>query len=68
MSFTPIRMQIDGRNVLVGSATDREHLLSHGYTIVPEPADEPKPVPEPQIRAPRVAVSDADVKPDTKTK
>jgi hypothetical protein len=55
MAFTPVRMASpDGRECLVGSATEREHLRARGYRIVtaptPEPAPvkaEPKPAPKP---------------------
>ncbi|MEV4127153.1 hypothetical protein [Nocardia sp. NPDC049707] len=49
MAFEPIRMTApDGRTCLVGSATEREHLLAHGYRITPaEPEPEPKPAPAP---------------------
>lgn len=50
MAFTPIRLiSPQGRAVLVGSAVEREHLISHGYKIeesTPAPAvEEPTPAP-----------------------
>ncbi len=53
MAFTPIRMvSPDGRECLVGSPTDREHLHTQGYRVVepaPErPADKPAPRPAPK--------------------
>ncbi|MFE7745378.1 hypothetical protein [Nocardia sp. NPDC057455] len=45
MAFTPIYMISPAEvRVLVGSATERETLLSRGYTIAPEPAKAPAPV------------------------
>ncbi|WP_280412537.1 hypothetical protein [Nocardia asiatica] len=45
MAFTPIYMVSPAAvRVLVGSAVEREQLLSRGYTIAPEPTKAPTPV------------------------
>ncbi|MFD3594270.1 hypothetical protein ACFWU5_16200 [Nocardia sp. NPDC058640] len=49
MAFTPIRMASpDGREVQVGSPTEREHLHTQGYRVITEPtpvrAPDTKPV------------------------
>ncbi|WP_157978674.1 MULTISPECIES: hypothetical protein [Nocardia] len=44
MAFTPVRMaDREGRVCRVGSATQREHLLTQGYQVVTEPEPEPEP-------------------------
>ncbi|MFE3052370.1 hypothetical protein [Nocardia sp. NPDC059239] len=51
MAFEPVRMVApDGRDCLVGSATEREQLLNQGYQI-----PEPKPVPRPAVERPAPA-------------
>lgn len=48
MAFTKIRLvSPEGVSVLVGSATEREQLLSRGYTHEPTPAPAPAPAREP---------------------
>ncbi len=60
MAFTPIHLVApDGRTALVGSATEREQLLSRGYTFAPET----DPAPAPTRENDRKPV----VKPDPKT-
>ncbi|WP_280389797.1 hypothetical protein [Nocardia wallacei] len=46
MAFTPVRMKApDGSVHLVGSATEREQLLTRGYAVVePERAPNPSPI------------------------
>ncbi|MFE5290333.1 hypothetical protein ACFRAQ_35735 [Nocardia sp. NPDC056611] len=59
MAFEPARMVApDGRDCLVGSATEREQLITQGYKIA-EP--EPKPVARPAVERP----APADKKPTT---
>ncbi len=58
MAFEQIRMTApDGRSCLVGSATEREHLLAHGYKVAPA---EPESAPEP--KRPAVAVKKTESK------
>jgi hypothetical protein len=63
MAFEPIRMTSpSGFTVPVGSAVDREHLLSIGYAIeAPEPA--PAPAVEPVTKAEEKPVSAVEDKP-----
>jgi hypothetical protein len=62
MAFEPIRMTSpSGFTVPVGSAVDREHLLSIGYTIVPEPA--PAPAVEPIVEKAEKPVQAVEDKP-----
>ncbi|MET8430163.1 hypothetical protein [Nocardia sp. NPDC004860] len=50
MAFEPVRMVApDGRDCLVGSATEREQLLNQGYSIA---APAPKPVQRPAVERP----------------
>lgn len=60
MAFEPVRMVApDGRDCLVGSAIEREQLITQGYAVA-EP--EPKPVPRPAVERP----ASADKKPTAK--
>ncbi|MFF4027007.1 hypothetical protein ACFYY5_29580 [Nocardia elegans] len=52
MAFTPVRMTRDGiHSVLVGSATEREHLLAHGYSVVEPEKPAPKAAPVKRVEA-----------------
>lgn len=51
MAFEPVRMTApDGRAILVGSATEREHLLAHGYRVAEAPKPVAKPEPKPVVK------------------
>lgn len=60
MAFEPVRMVApDGRDCLVGSAIEREQLITHGYKTAEA---DPTPAPRPAVERP----APADKKPTAK--